>query len=102
MHGGIRRQNQHSAGVTQTNESDSVFPKQHKAQSGTEGPETAATTTIAIFMSPSDLFFAISGFIDGLPVGMQLMGPHHSERTLLRAAHAYEQSTDWHDRHPSL
>lgn len=64
---GSEGQNQHSAGVTQTNESDSVFPKQHKAQPSTQGPETATTTTIAIFMSPLDLFSAISGFIDGLP-----------------------------------
>ncbi|MEX2430351.1 MAG: Asp-tRNA(Asn)/Glu-tRNA(Gln) amidotransferase subunit GatA [Dehalococcoidia bacterium] len=42
------------------------------------------------------------GFSQGLPVGMQLMGPHLGERTLLRAAHAYEQSTDWHTRHPEV
>ncbi len=42
------------------------------------------------------------GFIDGLPVGLQLLGPHLSERTLLRAAYAYEQSTDWRTRHPDL
>ena len=37
-----------------------------------------------------------------LPVGMQLIGPHLSEPTLLRAAHAYEQATGWHDMHPAL
>ncbi len=42
------------------------------------------------------------GFSQGLPVGMQLMGPHLGEGTLLRAAFAYEQSTDWHVRHPEL
>ncbi|MEX2599583.1 MAG: amidase family protein, partial [Dehalococcoidia bacterium] len=42
------------------------------------------------------------GFSEGLPVGMQLMGPHLGERTLLRAAHAYEQATDWHKQHPAL
>jgi aspartyl-tRNA(Asn)/glutamyl-tRNA(Gln) amidotransferase subunit A len=31
------------------------------------------------------------GFVDGLPVGLQLMGPPFGERTILRAAHAYEQ-----------
>ena len=36
----------------------------------------------------------------GLPVGLQLMGPHFSEARLLGAAHAYQQATDWHRRVP--
>ncbi len=36
------------------------------------------------------------GFVDGLPVGLQLVGPHFGEATLLRCAHHYEQRTDWH------
>ncbi len=39
---------------------------------------------------------------NGLPVGLQLMGPPFGEETLLRIAHAYEQATDWHLRRPSL
>jgi aspartyl-tRNA(Asn)/glutamyl-tRNA(Gln) amidotransferase subunit A len=31
----------------------------------------------------------------GLPIGLQLMGPHLGEETVLRAAHAYEQATEW-------
>jgi aspartyl-tRNA(Asn)/glutamyl-tRNA(Gln) amidotransferase subunit A len=38
----------------------------------------------------------------GLPIGLQLIGKHFDETTLLKAAHAYEQSTDWHTRRPSL
>ena len=38
----------------------------------------------------------------GMPVGLHLIANHWDEPTLLRAAHAYEQSTDWHTRHPSL
>jgi aspartyl-tRNA(Asn)/glutamyl-tRNA(Gln) amidotransferase subunit A len=40
------------------------------------------------------------GFVDGLPVGMQLIGPHFSEARLLSAAHHYQQSTDWHLKTP--
>jgi aspartyl-tRNA(Asn)/glutamyl-tRNA(Gln) amidotransferase subunit A len=43
------------------------------------------------------------GFDDsGLPIGMQLMGPHFQEPILFQAAHAYQQVTDWHQRHPTL
>jgi len=34
----------------------------------------------------------------GLPIGLQLIGPAFEEETVLRAAHAYEQATDWHRR----
>jgi aspartyl-tRNA(Asn)/glutamyl-tRNA(Gln) amidotransferase subunit A len=37
----------------------------------------------------------------GLPVGLQLMGRHFSEALLLRAAHRYQQATDWHLRVPT-
>ncbi len=36
------------------------------------------------------------GMVEGLPVGMQLMGPQFAEGRLLAAAHAYQQVTDWH------
>jgi aspartyl-tRNA(Asn)/glutamyl-tRNA(Gln) amidotransferase subunit A len=38
----------------------------------------------------------------GLPIGLQLIGPHLGEATILRAAHAYEQSTPWHTLRPQL
>ncbi|MBI5467335.1 MAG: Asp-tRNA(Asn)/Glu-tRNA(Gln) amidotransferase subunit GatA [Candidatus Kerfeldbacteria bacterium] len=40
------------------------------------------------------------GFIDGLPVGVQLMSREWDEATLFRAGHAYQQVTDWHRRVP--
>jgi amidase len=38
----------------------------------------------------------------GLPIGLQLVGPHLSEALLCRAGHAFQQATDWHTRHPNL
>lgn len=40
------------------------------------------------------------GFVAGLPVGMQLLGPAFSEGILLRLAAAYQRETDWHLRRP--
>ena len=42
------------------------------------------------------------GFSDGLPVGMQFIGPHFSEETLLRTAHAYEAATEWSSARPEI
>jgi aspartyl-tRNA(Asn)/glutamyl-tRNA(Gln) amidotransferase subunit A len=36
----------------------------------------------------------------GLPIGLQLMGPHFSEARLLGAAPRYQQAHDWHLRVP--
>jgi aspartyl-tRNA(Asn)/glutamyl-tRNA(Gln) amidotransferase subunit A len=36
------------------------------------------------------------GFVDELPVGLHLVGPHFGEDLLLRCAHQFEQYTDWH------
>ncbi|MFH1169166.1 MAG: Asp-tRNA(Asn)/Glu-tRNA(Gln) amidotransferase subunit GatA [Chloroflexota bacterium] len=43
-----------------------------------------------------------AGFADGLPVGMQIIGRHFAEETLLKIAYAYEQSTDWHKMKPQI
>jgi len=43
-----------------------------------------------------------AGFGEGnLPVGLQLIGNYFQEGTLLHAAHAFQQATDWHARAPS-
>jgi aspartyl-tRNA(Asn)/glutamyl-tRNA(Gln) amidotransferase subunit A len=38
----------------------------------------------------------------GLPIGLQIVGAPFAEPTVLAMAHAYEQATDWHSRHPKL
>ncbi|MGH8115318.1 MAG: amidase family protein, partial [Rhodanobacteraceae bacterium] len=40
------------------------------------------------------------GFVDGLPVGFQLMGNYFDEGRLLNAAYQYQQATDWHTQSP--
>ena len=39
---------------------------------------------------------------DNMPIGLQLIGKHFDEATLLRTAHAYEQTTEWHGKKPAL
>lgn len=39
---------------------------------------------------------------NGLPIGMQLVAAPYNESTLLRAARAYENATEWHLRKPTL
>jgi len=36
----------------------------------------------------------------GLPLGLQLVGPHLGEELIFQVAHAYEQRTPWHTMHP--
>ncbi len=40
------------------------------------------------------------GFVEGLPVGLQIVGPHFSEARVLAVAHAFQRDTDWHSRVP--
>lgn len=38
----------------------------------------------------------------GLPIGLQICGPALGEAAILRTAHAYEQSTEWHTQRPPM
>jgi aspartyl-tRNA(Asn)/glutamyl-tRNA(Gln) amidotransferase subunit A len=40
------------------------------------------------------------GLVGGLPVGLQLVGPHFAEEALLACAHQYQQVTEWHKATP--
>jgi aspartyl-tRNA(Asn)/glutamyl-tRNA(Gln) amidotransferase subunit A len=42
------------------------------------------------------------GFVDGLPVGLALVGRRGADATVLRAARAFQQVTDWHERRPPV
>jgi len=39
---------------------------------------------------------------DGLPIGLQFVGPAYGELTVLSIAYAYQESTDWHKRTPPI
>jgi aspartyl-tRNA(Asn)/glutamyl-tRNA(Gln) amidotransferase subunit A len=40
------------------------------------------------------------GFVGGLPVGLQIVGPHFAEARILNVAHRYQLETDWHLKSP--
>jgi len=73
-----------------------------------EANDLQTTLTLTRFTGPFNLtgLPAISipcGFTKGgLPIGLQLVGRWWDEATVLRAAHAYQQATDWHTRAPPL
>ncbi|HEX7974757.1 MAG TPA: Asp-tRNA(Asn)/Glu-tRNA(Gln) amidotransferase subunit GatA [Anaerolineales bacterium] len=75
---------------------------------GEHGDNPLAMYLEDIFTLPANLAgvpglaFPVGFDRHGLPVGMQLMGPHFREDLLLRLTHAYQQVTDWHTRRPNL
>ena len=42
------------------------------------------------------------GFVDNLPVGLQIMGKHFQEELILKVGHTYESATKWSERKPIL
>lgn len=40
------------------------------------------------------------GFIDNLPMGLQLIAPHFKDTQMLQLAHQYQEQTDWHHARP--
>jgi len=49
--------------------------------------------TVAVNLAGLPAISVPAGFVDSLPVGLQLMGNHFDEATLLRISHAYEKET---------
>jgi aspartyl-tRNA(Asn)/glutamyl-tRNA(Gln) amidotransferase subunit A len=58
--------------------------------------------TIAVNLAGLPAASIPCGFVGGLPVGLQLIGPAFGESAVLNFAHQYQQATDWHTRVPDL
>ncbi|MCD6309688.1 MAG: Asp-tRNA(Asn)/Glu-tRNA(Gln) amidotransferase subunit GatA [Candidatus Eremiobacteraeota bacterium] len=58
--------------------------------------------TIAANLAGLPALVINGGFIDGLPVGIQLIGKHLGESTLLRLGHQFQLETDFHIKNPRL
>lgn len=43
-----------------------------------------------------------AGFVEGLPIGLQIIGKHFDEATMYQAAFAFEQATDFHLKKPVI
>ena len=56
--------------------------------------------TIAVNLAGLPGMSIPAGFVDGMPVGLQLIGNYFDEARLLNVAHQYQQVTDWHQRTP--
>ncbi|HSN32105.1 MAG TPA: Asp-tRNA(Asn)/Glu-tRNA(Gln) amidotransferase subunit GatA [Ideonella sp.] len=73
---------------------------------GAQGDDPVARYLADIFTLPASLaglpgMSLPAGFGEGgLPVGLQLIGNYFDEATLLHAAHAFQQASDWHERVP--
>jgi aspartyl-tRNA(Asn)/glutamyl-tRNA(Gln) amidotransferase subunit A len=75
---------------------------------GAHGDDPLAMYLEDVFTLPANLAgvpglaFPVGFDASGLPVGMQLMGRHFDEASLLKMAHAYQQATDWHKQKPTI
>ncbi|MGD8843633.1 MAG: Asp-tRNA(Asn)/Glu-tRNA(Gln) amidotransferase subunit GatA [Gammaproteobacteria bacterium] len=56
--------------------------------------------TIAVNLAGLPGMSVPAGMVDGLPVGLQLIGNYFAESRLLNVAHRYQQVTDWHRKTP--
>ena len=58
--------------------------------------------TIAVNLAGLPGMSLPAGLLQGLPIGMQLVGPAFSEARLLNVAHQFQLNTDWHQQKPEV
>jgi aspartyl-tRNA(Asn)/glutamyl-tRNA(Gln) amidotransferase subunit A len=81
-----------------------AFPRDLNAPVGWRSQEWTSWTpyTYPFNMTQQPAVSVPCGFTDtGLPVGLQLVGARHADRTVLRAAFAYEQAARWGTDRPA-
>ena len=87
-----------------------LLPATHAAEITVEAlngiADPAAIELLLRFTTPANMTghptitFPVGATDAGLPIAVQLLGAHGAEALLLRACHAFQQSTDWHRRVP--
>jgi len=75
----------------------SEFMSRHDAFISSNGAGLAATN-----LTGHPAIALKCGFVGGLPRALMVTGRLYDEGTICRIAHAYEQATEWKDRHPTL
>jgi len=57
--------------------------------------------TIAVNLAGLPGMSVPAGFVNNMPVGLQIIGNYFDEARLLNVAHRYQQATDWHTKVPA-
>ena len=71
------------------------------SKANTQRNRAGLTTTFSLASAPA-LSICCGFTSDNLPIGLQMGGRPFDEQTLLNAAYAYQQNTDWHTRRPPV
>jgi len=77
------------------------LPAYHQAW-GAAQPRSAEFTMPMDLVGVPAICLPCGASVDGLPYSIQFTGRRLSEALLCRVAYAYEQATDWHNRHPQV
>ncbi|HZO67108.1 MAG TPA: amidase [Kribbellaceae bacterium] len=82
-----------------------AFPTGRDVPDGSPSPDWTGWTpyTYVFNLTQQPALSVPCGFTgDGLPVGLQIVGPRHADALVLRVGQAHQAATDWHRRRPTL